>query len=41
MPICMKDIQDAGFAILSFEFDQQDGTSEQIKTRIQTFAEIL
>ena len=41
MPICLQDIQDAGFSVLSFEFDQQDGTSEQVKTRIQTFAEIL
>lgn len=41
MPICIKDVQNAGFQVLSFEYDQQDGASEQVKTRIQTFAEIL
>lgn len=41
MPICMKDIKAGGIITVSFEFDQQESASEQIKTRIQTFAEIL
>lgn len=41
LPICSEIIRDAGFKIISFETDQQDRNSEQIKTRIQTFAEIL
>ncbi len=41
MPICMKDIEEGKVPVISFEFDQQDGASEQVKTRLQTFAEIL
>lgn len=41
MPICLRDIEEGGVPVISFEFDQQDGASEQVKTRIQTFAEIL
>jgi len=41
MPICLKDIEEGKIPVISFEFDQQDGASEQVKTRLQTFAEIL
>lgn len=41
MPICVQDIKDAGFPVISFEIEQQDSNSGQVKTRIQTFAEML
>lgn len=41
MPICLQDIRDAGFPVVNFEVDQQDKSSEQVKTRIQTFSEII
>ena len=41
MPICVQDIKDAGFPVISFEIEQQDSDSGQVKTRIQTFAEML
>lgn len=41
MPICLDDIRDAGFPVANFEVDQQDSNSEQVKTRIQTFSEII
>ncbi len=41
MPICVKTVRENGLQAVVFETDQQDNNSEQIKTRIQTFAEIL
>lgn len=41
MPICLQDIRDAGIPVVNFEIDHQDKSSEQVKTRIQTFSEII
>lgn len=41
MPICIRDIREAGFPVAEFDVDQQDKGSEQVKTRIQTFSEML
>ena len=41
MPICMSEIRKGGIQAFTFEIDQQDKGSEQVKTRIQTFADIL
>lgn len=40
-PITLKDIKNGGFPSISFEVDQQAVSEEQIRTRIQTFAEML
>lgn len=40
-PIIKKDIEKAGISNLYIEIDQQTTNNEQIRTRIQTFAEIL
>ena len=40
-PIIKKDIDDAGIPNLYIEIDQQTTNNEQVRTRIQTFAEIL
>lgn len=41
MPICLKDIRAAGFPAVEFDVDQQDKSSEQVRTRIQSFSEML
>ncbi|MCD1147434.1 2-hydroxyacyl-CoA dehydratase family protein [Peptoniphilus sp. KCTC 25270] len=41
MPICLRDIRDAGFPVVEFDVDQQDNSSEQVKTRVQSFSEML
>lgn len=40
-PILVEDVRDAGLPIVTIEVDQQAGSIEQIRTRIQTFAEML
>ena len=41
MPLFVKDMRDAHLPVLAIEVDQQDANSEQIRTKIQTFAEML
>lgn len=41
MPICLEDIKEAGISAISFEIEQQKSDAGQIKTRIQTFAEMI
>ena len=41
MPICTRDIRDAGYPVITFNIDQQDKNSEQVKTRIQSFSEMI
>lgn len=40
-PILLEDIRDAGLPEVTIEIDQESGSIEQIRTRIQTFAEML
>ena len=40
-PIMLDDIHDAGIKAVTIEIDQESGSIEQIRTRIQTFAEML
>ena len=40
-PILLDDIHDAGLKAVTIEIDQESGSIEQIRTRLQTFAEML
>ena len=40
-PYFVRDLKAAGFPCLTFEIDQQDEGIEQVRTRLQTFAELL
>ncbi len=40
-PVYKKELEDAGVSMLYLEVDQQMDSMEQIKTRLQTFAEML
>ena len=40
-PILLEDIRDAGLPEVTIEIDRESGSIEQIRTRIQTFAEML
>ena len=40
-PIVMKDLKNADIPHLYLEIEQQVGSNEQIRTRVQTFAEML
>lgn len=41
MPICTRDIRDAGYPVIVIDIDQQDRSNEQVKTRVQSFSEML
>ncbi len=40
-PICARTLRAAGIQVLQLDIDQQKGSFEQARTRIQTFAEML
>lgn len=40
-PILIEDIQRENIPVVTIEVDQQSGSAEQIRTRVQTFAEML
>ena len=40
-PILLDDIHEAGLKAVTIEIDQESGSIEQIRTRLQTFAEML
>ncbi len=40
-PVYKKELEDAGIPILYLEVDQQMDSMEQIRTRLQTFSEML
>ena len=41
LPYIEKDLKDAGYPSTTIEINQQSGDFEQIRTRIQTFTDIL
>lgn len=41
MPICVQDIKNENYPVISFEVEQQNSDAGQINTRIQAFSEML
>lgn len=40
-PICARKLRAEGIQVLQLDIDQQKGSFEQVRTRIQTFSEML